>query len=137
MNQHVSVALWQLLIVVMSDIAAPLTEKAETTSKRRLEKLAQAGLAGAVVIECIIFAFYSATFLTTANAINVALQVSVTAILAIGMTLVILTGGIDLSIGSLVAVCGILAAQVARGVPGVPLLAGTIIAVMAGGAIGA
>src|SRR5512140_3906345 len=104
----------------MSDIAtAPVTEKAETTRKRRLEKLAQAGLAGAVVIECIIFAFYSSTFLTTANAINVALQVSVTAILAIGMTLVILTGGIDLSDGSLVAIAGILSAYAARSVPGV------------------
>ena len=40
-------------------------------------------------------------FLTTANLIDLAQQISVNAILAFGMTLVILIGGIDLSVGSL------------------------------------
>jgi len=51
-------------------------------------------------------------FLTPANLRNVGTQVPVNLILAAGMTLVILTGGIDLSVGSLHALCGIAAAFV-------------------------
>ncbi len=103
-----------------------------------IERLAKAGLAAAVALECIIFALSSSAFLTAANAINIALQVSVTAILAIGMTLVILTGGIDLSVGSLVAVTGVLAAFVARATAGTaPLAAALVVGLAAGAASGA
>jgi ribose transport system permease protein len=53
-------------------------------------------------------------FLTTSNLINVARQVSINAIVAAGMTFVIITGGIDLSVGSTIALAGcaaLLAAQ--------------------------
>lgn len=49
----------------------------------------------------------SPTFRTTTNAINILRQVSVNGILAIAMTFVIMTGGIDLTVGSLVAVVGV------------------------------
>ncbi len=52
------------------------------------------------------------TFLTTGNLTNVLRQNSFTAVLAVGMTLTILTGGIDLSVGSVVALSGVLAAEV-------------------------
>ncbi len=89
------------------------------------------GIAVAVIVECAIFAFLSPQFLSGANAINVTLQTSITAILAIGMTLVILTGGIDLSVGSLVALTGILAAYSVKSAGpaaalGAGLLAGTV-----------
>lgn len=101
-------------------------------------RVAKAGLAAAVAIECIIFAAYSPAFLTTANAINIVLQVAVTAILAIGMTLVILTGGIDLSVGSLVAVTGVLAAYGARETASsAPLLAALAVGLAAGAVSGA
>jgi ribose transport system permease protein len=45
-------------------------------------------------------------FFALANLVNIARQVSINAIIAMGMTLVIITGGIDLSVGSLVALCG-------------------------------
>lgn len=51
------------------------------------------------------------TFLTTGNLTNVLRQNSFTAVLAVGMTLTILTGGIDLSVGSVVALSGVLAAE--------------------------
>ena len=102
-----------------------------------VQRLAQAGLAAAVVLECTVFAFYSPAFLTPANAINVVLQVSVTAILAIGMTLVILTGGIDLSVGSLVAVAGVLAAFTARAATAAPLAAALAVGLAAGALSGA
>jgi ribose transport system permease protein len=62
---------------------------------------------------CVVFAFGSSEFLTVSNLLNVALQTSIIAIVAIGMTFVILTAGIDLSVGSLMAICGALAAGIA------------------------
>jgi ribose transport system permease protein len=49
-------------------------------------------------------------FFTSANLTNVALQVAVLTIVALGMTLVILTEGIDLSVGSVLGLCGVTAA---------------------------
>ena len=54
-------------------------------------------------------------FLSSINLFNVMRQVSITGLLAIGMTFVILTAGIDLSIGSLLAFAGLVAAAVAKG----------------------
>jgi ribose transport system permease protein len=62
---------------------------------------------------CLIFALGSSDFLTASNLLNVALQTSIIAIVAIGMTFAILTAGIDLSVGSLMALCGALAAGLA------------------------
>jgi len=53
-------------------------------------------------------------FLTPRNLIQVALQASINMILAVGMTFVITSGGIDLSIGSIVALCGVLSAMAMR-----------------------
>ena len=61
------------------------------------------------------FAILQPRFLSSINLFNVMRQVSITGLLAIGMTFVILTAGIDLSIGSLVALCGLVAAAVAKG----------------------
>jgi ribose transport system permease protein len=57
-------------------------------------------------------------FLKAANLLNVANQIAVIAIVAIGMTLVILTGGIDLSVGSLIALSSVVAARLIRDVFG-------------------
>lgn len=60
----------------------------------------------------------SSDFLKPANLMNIANQISVIAIVAIGMTLVIITGGIDLSVGSLIALSAVLAARLIRDVGG-------------------
>jgi ribose transport system permease protein len=57
---------------------------------------------------------YWPNFLKSSNLLNVANQIAVIAILAIGMTLVIITAGIDLSVGSLIAVSAVLATWVIR-----------------------
>ena len=62
-----------------------------------------------------LFAIVEPRFLSSINLFNVMRQVSITGLLAIGMTFVILTAGIDLSIGSLVAFAGLVAAAVAKG----------------------
>lgn len=59
---------------------------------------------------CLVLTFLSPVFLTTQNLINVIRQISINGILAIGMTIVILTGGIDLSVGSQVALTGAIVA---------------------------
>ena len=69
-------------------------------------------IVAAVVIECLIFSILSPSFLTIDNFVNVALQIAIYGILAVGMTLVIITGGIDLSVGSVVALSGVAAAAV-------------------------
>ncbi|MCX5577406.1 ABC transporter permease [Kaistia terrae] len=63
----------------------------------------------------IIFAVLEPRFMSSINLFNVMRQVSITGLLAIGMTFVILTAGIDLSIGSLLAFAGLVAAAVAKG----------------------
>lgn len=59
---------------------------------------------------CIFFAIGSDEFLNVSNLLNIALQTSIIAIVAIGMTFTILTAGIDLSVGSIMSLCGALAA---------------------------
>ncbi|WP_395021693.1 ABC transporter permease [Dongia sp.] len=54
-------------------------------------------------------------FLKPLNLFNVMLQISIVGLIAVGMTFVILTAGIDLSVGSLVAVAGLTAALIAKG----------------------
>jgi ribose transport system permease protein len=53
-------------------------------------------------------------FLKADNLLNIANQIAVIAILAIGMTLVIITGGIDLSVGSLIALSAVVTAMIVR-----------------------
>lgn len=72
----------------------------------RLSKTFRSSLIGPLAALAIVFLIFSITtdrFLEVQNLINVSLQVSTVAIVAIGATLVILAGGIDLSPGSMVA----------------------------------
>jgi len=61
------------------------------------------------------FAIREPRFLTPLNLFNILRQVSIYGLLAVGMTFVILTAGIDLSVGSLVAFAGLVAAAVSKG----------------------
>ena len=63
----------------------------------------------------VLFAIIEPRFLSSINLFNVMRQVSITGLLAVGMTFVILTAGIDLSVGSLLAFAGLVAAAVAKG----------------------
>jgi erythritol transport system permease protein len=63
----------------------------------------------ALVLLVITFALLSPEFLTTSNLSILVKHVAINAILAIGMTFVILAGGIDLSVGSIAGLCGIAA----------------------------
>lgn len=73
-------------------------------------------------------------FFTAANLTNVALQVAVLTIVALGMTLVILTEGIDLSLGPVLGLCGVSASLMV--IAGYPLLAAVAVAIGIGVAFG-
>ncbi|TLY31220.1 MAG: ribose ABC transporter permease [Ignavibacteria bacterium] len=80
------------------------------------------GIGIALLIEIALFSQLSPYFLTADNILNVSLQTSITAIIAVGMTFVILTAGIDLSVGALVAFSGVIATSVLK-YPFPPVLA--------------
>ncbi|HET6948386.1 MAG TPA: ribose ABC transporter permease, partial [bacterium] len=82
----------------------------------------------------VVLAFLSDSFLTVNNLLNIARQVSINAIIAAGMTFVILTFGIDLSVGSALAFSGaIIAGLLSRGHP---LVVGIGAGLLVGGLIG-
>jgi erythritol transport system permease protein len=56
----------------------------------------------ALILVTVVFAVLSPVFLSSGNAVIITKHVAINALLAIGMTFVILTGGIDLSVGSIV-----------------------------------
>lgn len=66
------------------------------------------GILIALVVLCVALSFASDSFLTTSNLLNVSQQISTNFLIAIGMTFIILLGGIDLSVGSIIAVTGLM-----------------------------
>lgn len=83
----------------------------------------------------IIISIINPRFLTVSNLLNVFRQTSINSIIAAGMTFVILTGGIDLSVGSTLAISGAIAASMVAG--GYNAYLGVLAALVVGGAIGA
>jgi ribose transport system permease protein len=79
-------------------------QKNNTLNLARLQSLI------ALVILCIIIAVLSDKFLTMDNGWNVLRQISVNICISVGMTLIVLTAGIDLSVGSVLALCGAITA---------------------------
>jgi ribose transport system permease protein len=91
-----------------------------------------------LILICILFAVLTPNFLTENNIINVVRQASINIVLAAGMTFVILTGGIDLAVGSVLGLTAVIAVVVSL-VPGfawaaVPaaLIGGLVIGVLTG-----
>src|SRR3954471_13523128 len=81
----------------------------------RWQRIAEDIIVVAIILESIVFAVIAPSFLSVPNLVNVALSIAITGILAVGMTAVILTGGIDLSVGSVAALAGVVAAMIAAG----------------------
>lgn len=64
----------------------------------------------AVILACIFLSFATESFATTKNLYNITRNTTFVAIIALGMTLVIITGGIDLSVGSVLCLCSMVLA---------------------------
>lgn len=76
--------------------------------------LAHYGLPVALLVAGAALTVATPNFLSVPNLINVARQISINGMLAVGVTLVLLTGGVDLSLGSVVALSGVVAASFAH-----------------------
>jgi ribose/xylose/arabinose/galactoside ABC-type transport system permease subunit len=92
-------------------------------------------LIGLVALCAILWAL-SPYFLTVSNLLNVAEQTSINAIVAVGMTFVILSGGIDLSVGSLVALAGVVLGAALRANLPLPIALAIALAVGLGCGLG-
>ena len=92
------------------------------------------GILAVLVALTVLMALIAPNFATVDNLLNIARSISVSAILAAGMTFVILTAGIDLSVGSIVAVSGVVGVVGAMG--GLPAVPAVLLGIVVGGACG-
>ena len=93
------------------------------------------GIVLILLLICIVLSILSPSFLKIQNLVNIFRQVSITGVIAIGMVFVIVTGGIDLSVGSITGMVAMVATSMAH--PGqfpliVPILAGLLAGLAAG-----
>ena len=105
-------------------------ERGGSALRERLSGIvSQLAAAGALIVVFVFLSFASPVFLSADNLFNIGVQTSYTAVIAIGMTLVIITAGIDLSVGSVAALSGVagvvLMAQ--YGIPVVPAILGGVL----------
>lgn len=82
----------------------------------------------------LLFGILNPVFLSGSNLLNILDQVTITGIISFGMTLVILSGGIDLSVGSIVAFTGIILAQCL--LHGMPLATALFLCIISGALLG-
>ncbi len=87
-----------------------------------------------LVLMIIFFSFSTEYFLNFENLITVALQTSVIGILAIGSTFIIITAGIDLSVGAVMAVSGVSAGVIIQS--GIPVIPGAVLGIGVGALFG-
>jgi ribose transport system permease protein len=92
-------------------------------------------LLGVLVVAWIVLSALYPEFRTLGNLQNVLAGVAMVAIVGVGMTMIILTGGIDVSVGSALAVCAVIVAKQAQAGASIPLL--ILIALLCGLALGA
>ena len=92
------------------------------------------GIIASLIVMCVVFTCLTSRFLTLNNMLNILQQASINLCVAVGMTFVIITGGIDLSVGSVMALSGMLMAQMMDGGfnPVLSVLIGLILAIILG-----
>jgi ribose transport system permease protein len=109
------------------------------STKLKKKSIAVSGFIGpliAAILVAVIVGFTNDRFWNLGNLNNLSLAVSITALMAIGSTLVIFTGGIDLSIGSMIALITMAMATLIK-FEGWPVIAGLLFAVILGAILGA
>jgi len=114
---------------------AKIGSDARSTARRLMRDL---GILPVLVIIVVLFSLSTDTFLSTNNLVNILRQASINIVLAVGMTLIILTGGIDLSVGSTLAVTAVVGVMTSLnpamqwGTVLFPLLVGLVIGLING-----
>lgn len=108
---------------------------ASSMLRKRTTALPSMGIAAAIVLLGIVFSLTTDSFLRTDNLLEVARQSSLLGLMSIGVTFVLISGEIDLSVGSVYALAGVIAAIVtaSTGSAFIGVLAGVGVGVAAGG----
>lgn len=88
----------------------------------------------ALVVLCIIMGCLSTTFFTASNWLNILVQSAINGIIAVGMTFVIITGGIDLSVGSILAFSAVVGGLLLEA--GIPVAISVLVSIIIGSAAG-
>lgn len=91
-----------------------LTPTAIPVKKKIIHYLKQFGILPVLILICLFFYFLTENFGTSDNMVNILRQASINIVLACGMTFVILTAGIDLSVGSILGVSAVVAMLVSE-----------------------
>jgi ribose transport system permease protein len=109
-------------------------ENHKVSSSRLRELIQRYGLVVSFLILCLVLSLLSDRFLTVGNLTNVLRQSTINLIIAIGMTYVILTAGIDLSVGATLALSTVVTADLLQ--RGVPILPTIGLGLLLGGVLG-
>jgi len=112
------------------------TKGMRATGSRFAGVATELSLLAVLVIMVIVFAAASPFFLTVTNLVNIGQTIATSGIVAITMTLVIVSGGIDLSVGSTAALTGVVTSMLWT-YAGVPLALAALLGIVAGGLVGA
>lgn len=94
------------------------------------------GIIAAFLLLIIVMTILNSGFIDYSNIMNLVRQASINGLLAIGMTFVIITGGIDLSVGSIVAFSGVISAGLVTGEDPSSAIVALSVGVLAGGLLG-
>lgn len=121
----------------MSRTATPHSASSDRSIRLLVKRFASRyGLAIAILFLGTVLSFSDPYFLTLRNLTNLLVQVSYNGLLATGMTFVILAGGIDLAVGSVLALAGMIFAHYSLSTMGIPAPVAILLAVTAGAATG-
>ncbi|CAD7050022.1 ABC transporter permease [Pseudorhizobium halotolerans] len=116
----------------MADVSEQKTRRLSDRQKDIIQKFAALG---SLFVLIAVFSATSSAFFTINNAMTIALQVTSIALLGIGATCVIITGGIDLSVGSVLALAGVVAALAVKDW-GIPVPFAMLIGILTGSICG-
>ena len=98
-----------------STVPGPKRNNSSTTALKNVARSPVFPIAAALVLVCVVMFILTPNFLTASNLTNIVTQSSIVGIAAVGATFVIITGGIDLSVGSNIALSGMIAATLVSG----------------------
>ena len=124
-----------LLLIGVLGFVFPAIKKSRGGKKKVSSANNIVGILIALVVLCLDLQLAQPVFLTSSNLLNVLQQISTNFVIAIGMTFVIISGGIDLSVGSNIAVTGLLMAIMMK-YWGVGVLPTLIVSLIFAGLIG-
>lgn len=104
------------------------------TKQRALKFVQTYAILIALIVEVIFFAMTAPAFMQVENIFNILRSVSTIGIMAVGMTMIIITGGIDLSVGAICGIAGVIAAKLM--VSGVHPVVACAVSTLAGALVG-